>query len=1596
MKSSMKLQRYLLNIILLVPLSLQSLSPNDLTSAYSTASNNIDNFQQALNKATVPDAQVLQQAINDTRTQIQQSYNTTQQEAAGLINDSSARAKLRLDAVLSTGIAAINDAYSTLATRLNAVSALVQEMKEAEAAKEAARQQAEINAKRFAQIMSFWQDVRPAVGQFTTITATIETLFKRTQPTKPILISNDTIISTSNDLTKVIDSFNSLYIKYSLPVLVNDPANFVAASYRTIISFFLRVIDEWLLHYKGSTNPSDQISALNSITLYFLGNAAAGKSPLTLGFDGIVTQLAQKYFPNSSGTALSYYYQQKIDRTFIVLLNALQMIAGRATPPSLADIAVAKQLYDVIAHDATLFPKDKAAGVLQEISTALATVYVAGAQNQIKQIKQDSTSKTPFAQAVQLYQQAAQMYAKANDAANAQLYQQLHDNLQAADQAATQGQAKETANALPDAITLYQQAEKLYRMGGDPVDANRIAVRALALSSQQTVQNLQAFKKSFNAQTGDAFAKALQSLSTVPPSFNPIDSFKGIITQLLQVQQNALAASGDLAAMLQASIQNNTVQAPADKNVMLLKDMKALVAFLSVANKGIEALIDALQVAQAGTVSALEVAEQSYNQALYYLHQADQVYIANGAIAQYLPLAIDSLKVPAITSWYAFGLFIKAAQLSALAQNSNDQILATRFYTASLTDPTLLPATFNQRIQTAITTLNGDSKQATALLAAAQQMMNEAAAATDDQWKADAIYTEFYQSPAFQVWQNALKLSYVAATLKVPGADQAYIQGLQNFAAQYLKLVPVEWLPKIGAALIYYQLYLFQLTQNQTTAVQQTVSLINQLVGPFYQRGVTLLAQLQNQSGSADSKAQALQGLLKWQQAAQNVFAHQQQMLSGVAGKRMLMLTITYDVASDTTTYAFDPAIGTVVLPNLQRYQADLSKEQGLAALKAKDYTTAYALLSKAQEVYQSLGLSSAISSFQDELAKSQTLSIAQNYYTLVQKGSTKQIIGLAVPSTYELKLYTQRIPQVVAQGFGDLTKITDKSQISQLTINIATALYLYNKLQDLFGATAYQDLVINKGYQNLGDAQKSTYVAVVKNSTELQQLYTQRVATKQTSFSLVGIGVTGNVPQFELNSIQIPLPRFPSTFYPTSFPSAIEYYTFASRLFAAGDPSDRITVGDKTLVPGNDPVSAAAVTQDMIILYIAHAEAYLSLNEQIKGSIEWKKLISLSATDRAKADIASFMPLFSQLDHNYQMALVYYNGPYAQRLIDTNNSLYPQIQQRSVQIYKDAMVTMQMLLVGDPLTLDYLRVLKQIETYAISAVLNYQGDQSLYGQVAQLYDAAGEIVVANGNYFGALPFFTSAENLYRAMPDQAASVKSLAENELIKKINYAFTGATNNMGLYEQARLHGVSINDPSKGTYTMPLADLVTLYNSWVTQAGTGAVSISADQIKQVHALQGTLLDALIFYQAIGKKLSDFAASLSTDSSIDAAAKKLVDDFTARNQIAFDTVDTIIKLMQGAKFPDGTDFVQMLLKGFTQFKNQALQSSDPKSKAIAYAAMASLANKLFLGFGFVFMQDFYGGVSAQGTINLSSAINVEIEQIKSPTEQYFEPPTN
>lgn len=1600
-------------------------TPQDLTNSYKDAKSQIGSLQSKMVQLPQSTQNNLNGSLKSASNQIDIVYQNTLGAIEPLEKKTDLYSYEQLNNDITNAQQNINQIVYTISLKINSALSAYEQQQADQNAKNINQETAKLIKAKMAyqeQMVKFFNQVEKLLPSYDTTFDNVQQFQKNM-----LFLHRPYDVKKIEDLTAQIDFVaQKAYQIYKQlgPIKADDRSSLLVLTLRSLSNFYMDLITYILQELNNQKKDDDYYRGLSDLSIKIMGtNNPSDSGLIRNGYDGTFKNIVSKYFSDTSEQTkmLDYYLQKKIDSTYLLYANALQTLSLQLSNPTALQMKNASDIYALLMSEIAVLPKTAATvGVARVAHENMALLNIASAQSLIKTMQVSQDTASIVARITDFYKQASLFFSKAvelivdfykqdeqssktfsnADRANAQLYTNLYNSLTQASSNLKQAQAAQKSGDESTAIQLYKKAQSLFTQGGDGIDVDKIGILLSDLEGQFAIKKVQNSFNTLISQNKSLIQEYLKYIGSLDKS-STMSSFSNFFSALVELYQKSYVDLSTALQSYQSVSKNNPSLKQSNDIVQTIQNLTSSVSLLSTLSQAQTALQSGDQILDSLTANALQDAEKYYANAISLYQTADDLYSANNQLNKYVPqyfleASNQNLDFTSIANQHIAKLDIELAD-----SLQGDLITALLYYNDANNRFKYLTESVDNFITTTLSSLSKEKNAIAALFSDAQNSEKALVALPSDAWipKPNA---SGYSSDATVKWNGLLQQYLTVYRLGYKEAKDAFINAVTSYAEAYKKYVPESYYPDFEIAMIKYQQYVMNANENDDNSL--LVKEIEPLVSAFFDKAQKLIDSIANPSALIVTATTDQLKIIEWSKFLDRALDQQEKVLDSVGQsldnqqiQQVLLFKKNIDQEGNIT-YTFFPTKKIVVLQNPVIKLGSLYKQLGDYYFNQKDpnYSLAYSSYYYAKQTFLQANRSDLVTPFEEQLALSDTLYLASEYRDLITPKGQATIASFKVPENYELTVYGQNVPSVIANSLGDVSLLIKNPQKEQeALIALASQLYFYYKISDTFGADQFEKIsgiIANKNYAALPSDQQAALIVILENAEQFQKEIKNRV-TKGISNLLLQ---QTSKQTYALYEYYIPVPRFSDVKkYYQGYPAAINYYLWAAYLFKPGPQGETITVGSETLPHGNDQDQYLKMVNNQIDLYLSQGYSFQSQVDGIKTGTRWDAL-KKSNKNNMSLSINDYMPVYLMIKNLYNEMIAYYNGPLANNLVDEKSNLNGSINSLIGSSYKELGDTLSSFLIGDPLSHNYTSVLKDILGNYINSIVTYNYTTNLYSSMAQFYNNAGQILVDQQKYFDSISFFYTAATLLQRITTPTPEIQKLIAQSYLNYFGGMFKGATYNIGNFQKAQTGLITITLTDGTVEKISFNDLLEKYLSFLTQSG-GSSTTGLDQaeLDESQKLKDLILDALVFYNGCNSQAQPVINALIPDknslSKVNEEALSLIHSFSSKNTISFDSLSSVTLMMQRTDFPDGKDFVTMLNSGFDQFKTKVEQSSDSFNKAIGYSAIAQFALKLYSAFSYLYMDIYLGGVSVDAETNLTAAIKAEINQILSPSNQYI-----
>jgi hypothetical protein len=967
----------------------------------------------------------------------------------------------------------------------------------------------------------------------------------------------------------------------------------------------------------------------------------------------------------------------------------------------------ANDIYALIMSEIAALPVTKDTVATAQIAHEnLALLYVASAQSLIKGMQLDQDTEKIVTQVIDFYKQASLLFSKAatvvvdfykqdtsastTDRSNSQLYSNLYSSLMDASSNLKQAQKAHASGDDTTAITLYKKAQALFTQGGDGIDADKISILLSDLEGQFVIKKVQTSFNQLISQNKSLIQGYLAYIASLDKT-TTMNSFNNFFNSLLTLYQSSYSDFSNTLGSYQAVARNNPALKQSAQTMQTIQNLVASVSLLTTLSQAHAELQSGDQVLGSATVNALQEAQKYYGNAVTLYQAADNLYINNNQLDSFVPRYFleseKNLDFTTIANRHIAKLDIVIAD-----SLSTDLVTALLYYNDANNRFRYLTEAVDTFITSTLSALSKVTTTITGLLKDAQNTEKTLLALGADAWVPKSNVSG-YSSDATVKWNGLLQQYLTVYRLGDKEAKDAFINAANNYAVEYKKYVPDSYYPDLGVTMIKYQHYIMNASENADNSA--LLKEIEQLIGPFFDAAQKLIDSTQNPSSLILTATMDQEKIIAWNSNMDQAVNQQEVILDSV-GQSLNnqqvqgVLLFKKDVDKDgNITYTFLPTQKIVQLQNPLVKLGNLYKQLGDYYFNQKNYSLAYPNYYSAKQTYIQANKADLVTSFESQLALSDTLYLASEYRDLIVPKGQALITSFKVPVSYELKIYGQNVPDVISSTFGNLELLTkNPKQAQDALISLASQLYFYYKVSDAFGVDQFENIsniVATKNYSSLTSDQQAALAIILVNAEQFQKEIKDRVAQGVSNLLLQQLS-----PQtYALYEYYVPVPRFSDTTkYYQSYPAALNYYLWAAYLFKPGPAGETITVGSQTLPHGDNQAEYEKMITNQIDLYLSQGYSYQTQIDTLKTGSWWNALVN-SNKNNMSLSINDYMPLYNSIKNFYNELIAYYNGPLANNLVDGSSPVNASLNNLIGLSYKTLGDSLATFLIGDPLSVN-------------------------------------------------------------------------------------------------------------------------------------------------------------------------------------------------------------------------------------------------------------------------------------------------------------------
>lgn len=1596
----------------------------DLTNTYHTLQTKLSALEKQLSVLPAAVQQPLKNELQTIAKQITTMYTETMQKIASWENQTTNfEALMSLNKAVVQSQETLNDIVFSIDTKISeAIKTYQEHQKEKQASTISKKTEALIKAqeayeKKINRLVSKLMQLVPEYNQ---IEDKIQQFFNQFLMGKPYV--EHTVEQFSNQLDVLAQKAYNLYKKVG-PIYADDRTQLLNSIIRSIINLYLQIQYQMVQKIQKMPINNAYFKALSDLSIKVIGTQNNQDSGLIRdGFDTSLQNIIAKYYDGTDRKKMFYYYlQKKVNTTFVIYNYALtQLVVQAGTAPTQEQLSFALQLYAFIMEEIKQIDEPaQTNNAASNANMSVAILYANIGLALIKSLQIDQNTEPVRQQIITNFKKASSYFTQAsktadsqnNYLANAQNYIGLYTKLMQADQMLTDAQNAYTNGDQTKAISLYTKVQQLFLQAGDKVDANKIGITLSTILGNYAIKNATNLYNQFTTKNSALTQEYINFINSFDTSVI-MKTFDTFLNELINLYQHTYLTLAPAIQAYQTVIKNNPTLSQSSQTISLLQNLNDGVSLVTSLSQAQFNLLQGDQQLAGLSSTALLQADQYYNQALQLFGQADTLYKNNKELSQYLPpffvqnktiidfTTIAQRHIAKLAIQYANGL-------------SNNPVLALIYYNEANMRFNYLMPVVDSFITTTLSMIAKSIPSLTQLLANEQAVQKKLKSLSASSW-APKTTAAYYSSQATVQWDNLLQQYLLLYHLGYKEAKDDFIDAVNNYASLYKQFVPEEFFSEIGIALIHYMNYLLLISEKESTqSVQQE---IDQHITSFFDRAYELLNTSHNPASLSTTATTDQAMLIRWIAIADNAIQKQENIQEtmglGLSGVTLLEKKVDNQ---GNLTYTALPIKKTITIPNPSLYLALLYKQLGDLYLNQKNYMQAYPCYYQAKLLYLKENQPAIIAEFSDQLSIANALYLATEYRDLVIPKGSITLTGIAIPESFEIKVYGQTVPIEFTSGV-DFKELKTPKMVTDFLISLASKMYIYNKLSEMFPgfdfdtlfplfSLSYNQLMNNSTFQSFIPEQQSAFISILTNALLFNNQLQKRVETKLSSLSLQFVGVHSGMPQYGLYEYYVPMPPFVDkiTYY-QSYPAAIEYYICAASLYRPTNFSGNIQICQPTLPAGNDPEQYKEMLEAQVHTYLNQGYDFQKQLDTLTSTTTWKALKQIASTNM-KVKLDSYMPLYNEIKNLFNQMVAYYNGPMSSNLITEQSKEYAQLVSLLLESYKNCGDMLATFLVGDPLYYNYTQVLKDMLANYVIAIVTYKNSSDLYGTMADYYLHAGTILTDKKKYFDSLSYFFTAINLYQRITAPTDSLKKSITKAQVSYYDAMVKGSTYNLSYFQKTQKGLIDIVLSDGTREKISFTDLMTKYLQFLSQQG-GVTTVNLDPAEKDMAdrIKNYLLDAMIYYSGCNSLIMSHGAQTTDPSllvtlipdeneraTVNQQALELINSFTEKNKVALDNLTTITSTLNKTDFPDGKDFVALMLNGFNQFKEKIERTTDVTTQAIGYSAIAQLALKLYTFLEFLYMDIFLGGPSVAAETNLATAIQVEVNQILAPSSQYI-----
>ncbi len=1426
-----------------------------------------------------------------------------------------------------------------------------------------------------------------------------------------------TVEQLSAQLDALAQKAYDLY-KQVMPIHADDRAQLLNNIIKRIGNLYNEIIFQNIQQIQKEPISNDYFKALVALSIKIRGTNNKKDTWLVRdGFDKSLQIIIAKYFDTSTDQQKMFfnYLQNKINATYVAYNNALSHLVIQAgSSPTQEQLSYALQIYTLIMDEIKQINEPSNTNdAARNANISLALLNANIGLSLMKSLQPNQNTEPMRQQIITYFKQASVYFSQASSTASAQNYIGLYTKLTQAGQLIIDAQNAYTNGDESKAISQYTTAQQYFLQAGDKVDANKVSITLSAILGNYAIKNGTALYNQFSSKNSALISEYITFINSLDTSVT-MATFEPLFNDLISLYQNTYVTLAPAVQSYQSVIKNNPSLQQSAQTITLLQNLTEGVSLVTSLSQAQFNLMQGDEQLAGLSSQALLQADQYYEAALQLFGQADSLYEKNKQLASYLPYLFtqkgENIDFTTIAQRHIAKLGIQYA--NTLGSNP---VLALMYYNDANTRFNYLTPAVDSFITTTLGILSKSTPSIAQLYANAQATEKRLQTLPASSWVSNST-TAYYSSDATVQWNNLLQQYLLIYHLGYMQAKDAFTNAITSYAALYQQKVPSSFFPEIGIALIQYMNYLLLLTQKEDT--EPVIKEINQNITLFFNKATALLKTINDPTSLTTTATTDQETLMHWSIIADQAIQTEENVRESM-GLSSTPLGTLLEKSVDShgvITYNALTIKQTITMPNPSLQLASLYKQLGDLYLKQKNYTLAYPCYYQAKQIYLKENQPNLIASFNDQLAVANALYLATEYRDLIIPQGAVTINGIQIPDHYEIKVYGQAVPVEFTSGV-DFRNLKTPQMVSDFLISLASKMYIYNKITEMFPgfdfdtlfplfSLSYNQLINNSVFQSFIPDQQSAFISVLTNALLFNNELTKRVQAKISSLSLQPIGIQNGMPQYGLYEYYVPIPPFVDeiTFY-QNYPAVIEYYICAASLYRPADLSTaNMQICQPSLPAGNDSEQYAAMIEAQVHTFLSQGYDFQKQLDSITTSTTWKALKQVPQTDM-NITLDPYMALYNSIKNLYNQMIAYYNGPISSNLTTAQSKEYASIISLLLDSYKNCADTLATFLIGDPLSYNYTQVLKDMLGNYVMAIVTYKNSDDLYGTMAQYHMNAGMILTNQKKFFDSLSYFFTAVNLYQRITAPTDSIKKSTTQANVRYYGAMFKGSTNNLGSFQETQKGLIDIVLSTGATEKISFTDLMTKYLQFLSQQG-GVSTVSLDPAEQDMAkkIQNFLLDAMIYYSGCNTLIVNHGAQKTdpsllmtlipdegTRTDITQQALALLHTFTEKNQVALDDLTSVTITLNRTDFPDGKDFVTLMFNGFELFKEKIENASDVTTQAIGYSAIAQLSLKLYTFLEFLYMDIFLGGPSVNAETNLASDIQIEVNNILAPSNQYI-----